>query len=100
MAHVLSIVAFRCKEAYRDAFLKSAREILKPFWESHGSESYEVYAEIGPTGPTGRIVEVHRLKDREAYARMSEYVRTVKDLPGEPYRFLHEPEFRVLEARV
>ncbi len=100
MAHVLSMVSFHVKEAHRDAFLKAAREVLKPYWESHGTEAYEVYAEIGPTGPTGRVVEVHRLKDREAYARMSDYVRSVKDIPGEPYRWLHDPEFRVLESRV
>ena len=100
MPHVLSLVAFHCPEDHREAFLKSAREVLKPYWEARGSDRYEVYAEIGPTGPTGRVVEVNRFRDRESYLKMSEQVKTAKDLPAAPYRWLYQPEFQVLEGRV
>src|SRR5438876_328414 len=100
MSHVISLVAFQCRDDHRDAFLKEARDVLKAYWESRGSDRYEVYAEIGPTGPTGRVVEVNHFRDREAYERMSAHVRAAKDLPAAPYRFLFEPEFQVLEQRV
>jgi quinol monooxygenase YgiN len=100
MPPVLSMVAFRCHDDHRDAFLAAARKVLKPFWESKGSSRYEVYAEIGPTGPTGRVVEVNHFPDRDAYQRLSDWVRTATDLPAAEYRHLYEPEFHVLEQRV
>ena len=100
MPHVISLVAFRCRDDHRDAFLTAARDVLKPFWESKGSAKYEVYAEIGPTGPTGRVVEANHFPDRESYARMSAWVRSATDLPAAPYKNLYEPEFFVLEQRV
>jgi quinol monooxygenase YgiN len=96
MAQVLFLVSFRVRDVHREAFLKSARERLKPYWESHGALRYEVYDEIGPTGPTGRVTQAYWFRDREAYLAM----QRVDDpaLPTEPYRFLFEPEYRVLEA--
>lgn len=98
MSHVLFLVSFRCCEENRAAFLESARATLKPYWESHGATRYEVYDEIGPTGPTGRVVQAYWFQTREAYLAM----RDLKDpaMPVEPYRWLFEPEFRVLELVV
>jgi hypothetical protein len=83
---------------HRAAFLESAAKTLKPWWESHGVVRYEVYDEIGPTGPTGRVVQAYEFEDRAAYLAMRE--RDDADLPREPYRWLFEPEFRVLERTV
>jgi hypothetical protein len=98
MAKVLFLVAFQVKPVHREAFLEAARRTLKPWWESHGVARYEVYDEIGPTGPTGRVVQAYEFEDRAAYLRMRE--RDDPDLPREPYRWLFEPEFRVLERTV
>jgi hypothetical protein len=100
MAKVLSLVTFSIEARHREEFLQRAREELKPYWESHGSERYEVYEEVGPTGPTGRLVEVNLLPDREAYLAMSRFVRTAGDLPGVAYRHTREPQFQVMEWRV
>ena len=98
MPRVLFLVTFRIKDANRDAFLESARTTLKPYWESHGAERYEVYAEVGPTGPTGRVVQAYWFPSREAYLAMQN--RKDTDAPAEPYRWLFEPEFRVLDLLV
>jgi hypothetical protein len=73
---------------------------LKTYWESRGSERYEVYEEMGPTGPTGRLVELHVLKDREAYHAMTAHVRRANDVPAVPYRHATDPQFQVMEWRV
>jgi len=98
MARVLFLVTFRVKDANREAFLDSARTKLKPYWESHGADRYEVYAEVGPTGPTGRITQAYWFASREAYLAMQQ--RQDPDAPAEPYRWLFEPEFRVLDLLV
>jgi|SRR5687768_5775182 quinol monooxygenase YgiN len=100
MARVISIVSFHCREEHRDLFLQTAATVLKPYWESHGSDRYEVYAEVGPTGPTGRVVEVNHFRDREAYRRLSEGARDEPDVPSYAYRHLYEPTFQILEQRV
>ena len=100
MARVLSLVTFSIDSCHREEFLRRAREQLKPFWESRGSECYEVYEEMGPTGPTGRLVEMNVLKDRDAYVEMSQFVREVSDLPDVPYRHVREPQFQVMEWRL
>ena len=98
MSRVLFLVTFRLREANRAAFLESARTRLKPYWESHGAERYEVYDEVGPTGPTGRIVQAYWFPTREAYLAMQ--TRKDADAPAEPYRWLSDPEFRVLDLVV
>jgi hypothetical protein len=100
MPRVMSIVSFHVREEHREPFLKAAAEVLKPYWESHGSSRYEVYAEAGPTGPTGRVVEVNHFPDREAYLRLSEGMQGATDVPAWAYRHLYEPTYQILEARV
>ncbi|MFM8386729.1 MAG: hypothetical protein ACKOCB_07950 [Planctomycetia bacterium] len=99
MSRVLSLFTFRIEACHRDEFLKRAREELKPYWESHGSDRYEVYEEMGPTGPTGRLVELNILKDREAYLALTQHVRTANDLPSVAYRHLTDPQWQVMEWR-
>jgi hypothetical protein len=99
MASVLSLVTFDVDAKYRDEFLRRAEQELKPYWEAHGSDRYEVYEEMGPTGPTGRLVELNVLADRAAYARMSEHVRTAKDVPARAYGLVQPTQFQVLEWR-
>ena len=100
MARVLSLVTFSIDACHRDEFLRRAKEQLKPFWESKGSSRYEVYEEMGPTGPTGRLVELNVLEDRETYQKMSAFVREASDLPDVPYRHVREPQFQVMECRL
>jgi hypothetical protein len=100
MARVLSLVTFHVEGCHRDEFLQRAREELKPFWEANGSLRYEVYEEMGPTGPTGRLVELNVLEDRDAYRRMSDFVRSAGNLPAVPYRHVRDPHFQVMEWRV
>lgn len=99
MSRVLSLVTFTIEACHKDEFLRRARQELKPYWESHGSERYEVYEEMGPTGPTGRLVELNILPDRDAYQRMTLHVRTAQDLPAVAYRHVSEPQFQVMEWR-
>jgi quinol monooxygenase YgiN len=98
MGRVLSLVTFRVREAHRAAFLEAARRELKPYWEAHGVERFEVYDEIGPTGPTGRITQAYHFADREAYQRMQTHQDPAA--PTQPYKWLFEPEFRVLDLVV
>ncbi len=98
MPQVLFLATFRIREAHRTAFLDVAGRVLKPYWESHGAERYEVYEEIGPTGPTGRVTQAYAFGSREAYLAMRNLADP--DLPKEPYRWLFDPEFRVLERAV
>jgi hypothetical protein len=100
MARVISIVSFHVREEHRDVFLETASRVLKPYWEANGSERYEVYAEVGPTGPTGRVVEVHHFRDRDAYLQRSQGMKAVSDVPAYAYRHLYEPSFQILEQRV
>ncbi len=100
MSRVLSLVTFHIEACHKDEFLRRAREQLKPYWESRGSERYEVYEEVGPTGPTGRLVELNVLRDREAYLELSQHVRSAQDLPALPYRHVRDPNFQVMELRV
>jgi hypothetical protein len=100
MPSVLSLVTFSIDARYRDEFLRRAGEELKPYWEAHGSQRYEVYEEMSPTGPTGRLVEVNLLPDRDAYRRMTQHVRTSQDLPARAYSLVREPVFQVMELRV
>ncbi|MFM8980481.1 MAG: hypothetical protein ACKOSS_08470 [Planctomycetia bacterium] len=99
MSRVLSLVTFRIESCHRDEFLRRAQAELKPYWESHGSERYEVYEEMGPTGPTGRLVELNIVKDREAYHAMTLHVRTAHDLPAVAYRHVTDPQYQVMEWR-
>lgn len=99
MPRVLSLVSFHIDPQHAEEFLRRAGDELKAYWEAQGSERYDVYAEMGPTGPTGRLVEVNLLPDREAYRRMSEHVRRAADLPESAYRHVREPEFQVMEWR-
>jgi hypothetical protein len=99
MPRVLSLVTFSVETCHRDEFLERAVTELKPYWESHGSERYEVYEEMGPTGPTGRIVELNILKDRDAYEALTKHVRTAADLPAVAYRHVSNPQFQVMEWR-
>lgn len=100
MGRVLSLITFSIESCHRDEFLRRAREELKPYWEANGSERYEVYAEVGPTGPTGRLVELNVLVDRDAYQKMSQFVRQAGNLPDIAYRHVREPQFQVLELCV
>jgi len=100
MAHVLSLVTFSIEACHKDEFLRRAEEELKPYWESKGSTRYEVYEEVGPTGPTGRLVELNVLPDRDTYLEMSKHVRTASNLPAVPYRHVRDPQFQVMELRV
>jgi hypothetical protein len=99
MSRVLSLVTFSIEACHKEEFLRRAAE-LKTYWESHGSERYEVYEEMGPTGPTGRLVELNILADRAAYQRMTLHVRTANDLPAVAYRHVAEPQFQVMEWRL
>jgi hypothetical protein len=92
---VLFLVTFRVKDANRVAFLERARTTLKPYWESHGADRYEVYDEVGPTGPTGRVVQAFWFPSREAYLAMQDLNDPA--MPTEPYRWLFDPEYRVLD---
>ncbi len=100
MSRVLSLVTFQIEARHREEFLERAKEQLKPYWEEHGSERYEVYEEMGPTGPTSRLVELNLLPDRDAYSEMTRLVRTAGDLPAASYRHVREPQFQVMEWRV
>ena len=100
MTKVVSLVTFRLDGCEQPEFLERARTELRPYWEQQGSLGYEVYAEMGPTGPTGRLVEMNILPDREAYVRMSAHVREAADLPGAAYQHVREPHFQVMELRV
>lgn len=100
MSRVLSLVTFSVDSCHKDEFLQRAAKELKPYWESHGSERYEIYEEMGPTGPTGRIVELNVLKDRAAYHALTQHVRTAGDLPAVAYRHVSNPQFQVMEWRV
>jgi quinol monooxygenase YgiN len=99
MPRVLSLVTFSIEASHRAEFLKRAVEELRPYWHAHGVERYDVYEEMGPSGPTGRLVEVYVLPDAEAYQRMTQHVRTAQDLPNRAYRLVREPQFQVLELR-
>src|SRR5688572_32249593 len=70
MGRVLYLITFRLRDTHRAAFLEAAERELKPYWESHGVERFEVYDEIGPTGPTGRITQAYWFPDREGYLAM------------------------------
>src|SRR5437870_5537667 len=98
MARVLFLVSFRVRDVHREAFLEAARTTLKPYWEQHGAERYEVYDEVGPTGPTDRVVQAYWFASREAYLAMREL--SDPEAPREPYRWLFDPEFRVLDLLV
>jgi hypothetical protein len=100
MARVLSLVTFSIDSHHRDEFLRRAAGELKRYWEARGSERYEVYEEMGPTGPTGRLVELNLLPDRDAYRKMTEHVRAANDLPATAYRHVTSPQFQVMELRV
>ena len=54
---------------------------------------------MGPTGPTGRVVEVNHFPDREAYLRLAAG-STAGDAPVWAYRHLYEPTYQILEQRV
>ena len=95
MARVLFLVSFRVRDIHREAFLDQAKSTLKPYWEAHGADRYEVYDDVGPTGPTGRVVQAYWFPSREAYLAMQNLSDPA--MPREPYRWLFEPEFRVLE---
>lgn len=99
MATVLSLVTFSIESCHREEFLRRAQSELKAFWEQHGSASYEVYEEMGPNGPTGRLVEAHVLPDREAYHAMTQFVREGGGLPEVAYRHVREASFQVMERR-
>ena len=96
----MSLVTFTIESCHREEFLRRAEEELRPYWESKGSERYEVYAEMGPTGPTGRFVEMNVLPDRDAYQKMSDFVRTAADLPKTAYRHVTDPQFQIMELRI
>src|SRR5262245_54440257 len=98
MHRVLYLVTFKIREGNHDAFLAAARDQLKPYWESHGVERFEVYDEIGPTGPTGRVTQAYWFATREAYLAMQSH--TDPAMPTAPYRWLYEPEYRVLDLVV
>jgi len=100
MPRVLSIVTFSIEACHREEFLRRAREELKPYWEAQGSHRYEVYEEMGPTGPTGRLVELNVLPDRDAYRHMTQHVRTAGSLPQIAYRHVREPQFQVMEQKL
>lgn len=100
MSRVLSLVTFSIEACHKDEFLERARKELKPYWEAKGSERYEVYEEMGPTGPTGRLVELNILPNSDAYHEMTRFVRTAGDLPGVAYRHATHPQFQVMEWRV
>lgn len=100
MARVISLVTFSIDACHKDEFLARARKDLKPYWESRGSKRYEVYEEMGPTGPTGRLIELNVLPSRDAYHEMTQHVRTAHDLPGVAYRHVRDPQFQVMEWRV
>ncbi len=100
MPRVVSLVTFSIAACHREEFLRRARDELKPYWESHGSTCYEIYEEMGPTGPTGRLVEVNVLPDRNAYTEMSRFVRESGSLPEIAYRHVSDPQFQVMELRV
>jgi hypothetical protein len=100
MPQVMSLVTFSIEPRHRAEFLRRAAEELRPYWQSHGAVRYEVYEEMGPAGPTGRVVEVSVLPDRGAYLAMSRHVRTANDLPARAYALVHEPQFQVMELRV
>jgi hypothetical protein len=99
MPRVLSLVTFSVEARHRPEFLRRAAEELRPYWLSHGVERYDVYEEMGPTGPTGRLVEVYVLPDAAAYEGMTRHVRTANDLPNRAYGLVREPQFQVLELR-
>jgi quinol monooxygenase YgiN len=98
MGRVLYLATFRVRESHREAFLEAARSKLKPYWESHGVERFEVWNEVGPTGPTGRITQACTFADRDAYLAMQRLDDPAA--PVEAYRWLSDPEFRVLELLV
>jgi hypothetical protein len=98
MPRVLFLVTFRVREAHRDLFLEQARTRLKTYWESHGADRYEVYDEVGPTGPTGRVTQAYWFPSREAYLAMQ--TLSDPDMPREPYKWLFEPQFQVLDLLV
>jgi hypothetical protein len=100
MARVTSIVSFHVQDEHRALFLETAAKVLKPYWESHGSDRYEVHVEVGPTGPTGRVVEMNHFRDRDTYLRLAEGAKTAADVPAYAYRHLYEPTYQILEHRV
>ena len=100
MAHVLSLVTFEIDARHREAFLDRAREELRPYWEARGSKRYEVYEEMGPAGPSGRLVEVNLLEDAAADRSMTAHVREAQDLPASAYRWVRKPRFQVMESRL
>lgn len=98
MGRVLYLVTFRLRDTHRAAFLRAATDELKPYWEAHGVERFEVYDEIGPTGPTGRITQAYWFASRDAYLAM----QRLQDpkMPTQPYKWLFEPEYHVLDLVV
>ena len=98
MGRVLYLATFRVNPAHRAAFLEAARDVLRPYWEAHGVERFEVYDEVGPTGPTGRVVQACHFASPEGYLRM----QALDDpgAPAAPYRWLSDPQFQVLDLRV
>lgn len=99
MTRVLSLVTFSIDDCHREEFLTRAGRELKAYWEAHGSERYEIYEEMGPTGPTGRLVELNLCRDRAAYHALTQHVRTANDLPSVAYRHVTNPQFQVMEWR-
>ena len=99
MAQVLSLVTLSIETCHRDEFLTRAKDELKAYWEAHGSERYEAYEEMGPTGPTGRVVELNVLKDRDAYLQLSRFVQEGEGLPAVAYRHAKPVQWQVLEQR-
>ena len=58
-------------------------------------DRFEVYDEIGPTGPTGRITQAYWFASRDAYLAM----QRLQDpqMPTQPYKWLFEPEYHVFD---
>lgn len=98
MGRVLYLVSFRLHDRHRAAFLEAAEKELKPYWERHGVERFEVYDEVSPAGPTGRITQAYHFASREAYLAMQRLQDPA--MPAQPYKWLFEPEYRVLDLVV
>ena len=63
----MAIFTFEVSEDKQAEYLKTTREVIKPFWESNECLSYEVYQDYF-TSPT-RFVKIQYYPDKETMER-------------------------------
>ena len=59
-----AIFTFEVPEEKQEAYLKATAEVIKPFWEAHECQSYEVFQDYFE-GSRTRFVKIQYYPDKE-----------------------------------